>query len=73
MNKRVPNPVIPDYTQKKRGGEQEVTLLFTSCCNCGKTIVMGYYGRHGDGGTCSKKCESEQAQKPLDFGEGESS
>lgn len=67
-NNRYNKPV--DYTPKKdRDDMKEVTLLFTPCITCGKTILYGYYGRYADSGTCSKKCESEQAQKPLDFGE----
>ena len=26
------------------------------CCECGKRILDGYYGRYGDGGVCSKTC-----------------
>ena len=72
MSKKPLNPVIPDYTPRSdREKTKEVTLLFSDCINCGKVITQGYYGRYRNGGTCSKKCEGEQAQKPLDFGEPE--
>ena len=65
-----PQGVVPDFTPKAdRQAEKAVTLLFSNCITCGGIIHYGYYGRYGDSGTCSKKCESEQAQKPLDFGE----
>lgn len=69
-NRRISNPVI-DYTPKRKGegGEKEVTLQFTPCIHCGKAIMEGYYGRFGNGGVCSKTCNTAQAQKPLDFGE----
>lgn len=50
---------IPDYTpreERKKASEPTVTL--SNCCVCQKTITDGYYGRHGNGGTCSKKCEN---------------
>jgi len=70
MSKNRFNPVIPDYTPRvEKEKPKEVTLIFNPCINCGKVIVQGYYGRYGDGGTCSKACETIQAQKPKDFGE----
>ena len=33
------------------------------CCICEKP-VNGYYGRWGNGGSCSKKCEAIQEAKP---------
>lgn len=60
---------VPDYTPRKKVETQEIVLQFQPCINCGKKIVEGYYGRYGDGGTCSKACETVQSQKPLDFGE----
>ena len=33
------------------------------CCVCSKP-VGGFYGRWGDGGTCSGKCEKAQAALP---------
>lgn len=59
------NPVIPDYTPRaKKPKEEEVKLDLKPCLNCGKAISDGYYSRHGDGGTCSKKCMLEQDKKP---------
>lgn len=59
------NPVIPDYTPKsEKGKKEEVSLIFKPCCNCGKKITDGYYGRYGDGGVCSKTCNIVQEQKP---------
>lgn len=43
--------------------EQHKETVVGLCCICNKP-VGGFYGRWGDGGTCSKKCEKEQAQKP---------
>lgn len=54
--KRLSNPVIPGYTPKSERAK-EVTLTFEPCCICGKAITQGHYGRWGNGGTCSKKCE----------------
>jgi len=62
MKERLKNPVIPDYTPKNQK-TAEVKLTFSPCCNCGKTITDGYYGRHQDGGTCSKSCEQEEQKK----------
>jgi hypothetical protein len=53
-NKPAPQPV--DYTPKAKK-EAEVKLIFENCCVCNKPIVEGYYGRWGNGGTCSKTCE----------------
>lgn len=47
----VSNPVLPP--QPKAGQ----TLRFEPCCECGKPIIDGYYGRYGDGGVCSKTCD----------------
>jgi hypothetical protein len=47
---------IPDF-RKKEKKEEETDLTFEPCCVCQKVISMGYYGRWGNGGTCSKKCE----------------
>lgn len=57
------NPALPvDYTPKKK--VEEPKLNFAPCCNCGKIITDGYYGRYGDGGVCSKTCNTEQSKKP---------
>lgn len=59
------NPVIPDYTPRsEKGKKEEIPLVFNPCCHCGKKITDGYYGRYGDGGVCSKVCNTAQALKP---------
>ena len=59
------NPVIPDYTPRsERKKVEEVKLDLKPCCNCGKTISDGYYGRFEDGGVCSKTCNTIQEAKP---------
>jgi hypothetical protein len=59
------NPVIPDYTPRsERKKVEEVKLDLLPCCNCGKKISDGYYGRFGDGGVCSKTCNAIQEAKP---------
>lgn len=57
------NPVIPDYTPKKKE-QPEVKLDLKPCLVCKKTITDGYYGAWGDGGVCSKACNNVQSQKP---------
>lgn len=64
--KRPPNPVLKapiDYTPRGQKKEEEITLTFKPCCICNKAITDGYYGRWGDSGTCSKKCEQQQEKK----------
>jgi len=34
------------------------------CLNCGKAITDGYYGAFGEGGVCSKTCNTAQSLKP---------
>lgn len=59
------NPVIPDYTPRSEKKKvEEVILQFNPCCNCGKKITDGYYGRWNESGTCSKTCEKVQEEKP---------
>jgi len=53
--KRAPNPVIPDYRPRQEQKNPEPTL--EPCCECGKAIVDGYYGRWEGGGVCSKTCD----------------
>lgn len=65
FNKPTPQPV--DYTPKKKE-QEEVKLNFKPCIVCGKQIGTGYYGSWGDGGTCSKACESIQEDKRNDYG-----
>jgi hypothetical protein len=38
-------------------------LVFSSCIHCGGGITYGYYGRHGNGGTCCKSCETLYTSK----------
>lgn len=38
------------------------------CCICQKR-VNGFYGRWGNTGTCSSKCEREQEAKPRFLGD----
>lgn len=57
------NPIPLDYTpRKEKKGETKLDLK--PCCNCGKEIGDGYYGRFGDGGVCSKDCNTAQEAKP---------
>jgi hypothetical protein len=63
--KKIFNPAMPYDPRKAREEmtireEKEFNLSLTDCINCGGKIHYGYYGRWGDGGTCSKKCEREQ-------------
>jgi len=52
--KQVLNPVLSDAEAKK---------LLYNCMICGKPIE-GFYGRWGNVGTCSRKCEVIQEGKP---------
>ena len=38
-------------------------LTFAPCLACGAVITGGYYGRFGDAGVCSKKCNAAQSAK----------
>lgn len=71
MQKRLSNPVIPDYTRKVKPVEDDSNWLrpFTPCIVCGKQITKGYYGRWGSGGVCSKTCNTVQEEKPPYRGE----
>lgn len=44
--------------------EHRDSVKLSPCIVCGKDIKEGYYGRHGDAGTCSGACERIQANKP---------
>jgi len=44
--------------------EQEVSVNLSPCLNCGKAITDGYYGAFGEGGVCSKTCNTAQSLKP---------
>lgn len=61
-------PPAVDYSPKKKE-KQEVILDFSNCLHCDKVITEGYYGRFGNGGVCSKTCNTAQEAKPKDFGE----
>ena len=63
MKQRVSNPVIPDYTQRNKK-EEVINMTFSPCCNCGKEITDGFYGRFNSGGVCSKTCNTTQEAKP---------
>lgn len=52
-----------DYSPKKEKVE-ELSVKLTPCCNCGKEIEKGFYGRWGNGGVCSKACNDAQELKP---------
>ena len=61
-NNRKPAP--PQYQpREERKKEPEVRLRFEPCCLCGNPITQGYYGRWGNGGTCSKTCENKMESK----------
>jgi hypothetical protein len=65
MSQKLRNPVIPDYTPRnEKNKKEEIKLDLKPCCNCGKEITDGYYGRFGDGGVCSKTCNITQQAKP---------
>lgn len=49
--KRLSNPVLPS-PQKK-----DDAIKLDPCCECGKPITDGYYGRYAEGGVCSKACD----------------
>lgn len=68
MKQRKPMPDM--YLPKaEREQKQEVTLVFSPCCECGKAIGEGYYGRWGNGGVCSKSCNEKYEAKEKDYGE----
>lgn len=57
MNK-LKNPVL----------SQEQAERLYRCVVCEKQISQ-FYGRWGSGGSCSRKCELIQEEKPKDLGE----
>lgn len=65
------NPVLKekiDYTpRQERKKVEEPTVALKPCCVCNKTITQGYYGRHGNGGTCSKKCEDSFKPSEVNY------
>ena len=46
--------------------EAKNSVLLEACLVCGKRPQFGYYGRWGDTGTCSRKCEATQQEKKDD-------
>lgn len=58
---------VPNYTPKTEKKSEEVVLHFSPCCVCGAEITVGWYGRWGDGGVCSKHCNTLKTQMQLDF------
>jgi len=60
-NKRI------DYTPRSQQKEDEIVLTFSPCCVCGKVIKQGYYGRYGDGGVCSKSCNTQKEKAHESF------
>jgi hypothetical protein len=41
----------------------ERTVALGPCLACGRMVTGGYYGRFGNEGVCSKKCNEVQAMK----------
>lgn len=69
MSKNRFNPV-PSYTPREEKKKEEVvTLHFSNCLTCGKTIKDGYYARWGEGGVCSKSCNNDMELLPKETGE----
>ena len=54
-----------DYTPRSERKVEEVTIQAKPCCVCGAKITTSYYGRWGNGGTCSKSCEAKQEDAQL--------
>lgn len=48
--------------------EQYKETVVGLCLVCQKQVKGGWYGRHQEVGTCSKKCEQVQSQKPKYLG-----
>lgn len=65
MKQRKPSPEM--YTSKEER-LKEPTLVFKPCLVCQKAITDGYWGRWGDGGVCSKKCNEVMEIKPKENG-----
>lgn len=65
MSKRIHNPALPiDYTPKQRVVTENTIPPLPPCINCNNNITDGFYGRWGNGGVCSKNCNTEQLKKP---------
>lgn len=54
--KRLPNPVIPNYTPKVEKKVEDISLPLKPCIVCQK-MTQGY-GVWLEGNTCSRACES---------------
>lgn len=65
LNMKPFNPIIPDYTPHGQKKVEEETLTLKPCCICSKVITTGYFGRWGDGGTCTAKCEGIRQDMQL--------
>lgn len=50
IKKRLPIPPLDG---------EKVVLTFGNCLACKKAIFNGYYGTHGESGTCSMACEEK--------------
>lgn len=57
---------VVDLSGKPHTDNKPAPLVFSSCLHCGDKITEGYYGRHGDGGTCCKSCENSYSSKIHD-------
>jgi hypothetical protein len=56
---------LSDWQEKnKPKKEEEAWVKLKPCCNCGKEITDGYYGRFQEGGVCSKACNAIENAKP---------
>jgi hypothetical protein len=51
--------------QNLRDLQEEYKEKVVGLCTVCSKPVSGFYGRWGDGGTCSLKCEKVQSAKPL--------
>lgn len=66
--KRLPNPVIPDYTPKKeRQQVEDKGLPMKPCLICQKLCQP--YGMWADGQTCNSVCEKVKEHQPRNTGE----
>lgn len=44
--------------------EEKNKIKIEPCVVCHTVPKYGYYGRHGNGGTCCKECEVKQSKLP---------
>lgn len=54
----------PTKNSLGRQEDAESAVNIGSCIVCGAPVFGGWYGRHGDKGTCNKQCETTQSQRP---------